>query len=243
MTQDRVAIVTGSSRGIGSAIARGLAATGVNVIVNYVANREAADKVVAEIRADGGHAESIQADVADPDQLRSLFDAAEQQFCGLDILVHNAGIARFSPIAQATDEDFDVLFSTNTRSTFVALREAANRLRDGGRVVFVSSAVTAVHPAGSGVYAASKAAGEELARVLAQELGSRGITVNNVLPGATRTDGYRDLPLQSPEEIAAVTPLRRIAEPDDIAAIVTYLVSDAGRWVTGQSIHAGGGLF
>jgi 3-oxoacyl-[acyl-carrier protein] reductase len=213
------------------------------VIVNYVTNRAAADDVVAAIRADGGHAESIQADVADPKQLRSLFDAAEQQFSGLDILVHNAGIARFSSIAQATDEDFDVLFSTNTRSTFVALREAAHRLRDGGRVVVISSAVTAVHPVRSGVYAASKAAGEELARVLAQELGSRRITVNNVLPGATRTDGFRAQPLQSPEEIAAVTPLGRIAEPDDIAGIVTFLLSDAGRWVTGQTIHAGGGLF
>lgn len=241
---EKVAIVTGSSRGIGRAIAGRLAADGACVVVNYRRERAAAEKLVVEIEADGGRAVAVQADVAEPDQLRSLFDVTEESFGGLDILVNNAGIGRFSPIARASDEDFDVTFSTNTKATFVALREAANRMRDGGRIVVISSGQTVVVRPASGLYAASKAAGDQMVRVLARELGPRQITVNTVLPGPTRTDGFTAE--NSPNEVeglAARTPLGRIGEPADIADTVAFLTSEAGRWITGQAINAGGGLF
>ncbi|MGQ4600349.1 glucose 1-dehydrogenase [Nocardia sp. R6R-6] len=239
-----VAIVTGGSRGIGRAIAERLGSDGASVVVNYHSNRSAADEVVQRIESGGGQAVAARADVADPAQLRGLFDAAEEHFGKLDILVNNVGIARFAPIAEATVDDFDEIFAANTRATFVALREAANRLNDGGRIVLVSSGVTVTHRPGSGIYAASKAASEALAQVLAQELGPREITVNSVLPGAVRTEALaasRGRALT--EQIIDQTPLRRIGEPSDIADIVAFLASDGARWITGETIRAGGGLF
>ncbi|MEV6335310.1 SDR family oxidoreductase [Nocardia vinacea] len=239
-----VALVTGSSRGIGRAIAERLGADGAAVVVNYHSDRSAAEQVVATIEAGGGQAVAAQADVADPAQLTGLFETAEQHFGGLDILVNNVGTATFSPIAEATDDEFDLMFTTNTKATFIALRTAANRLRDGGRIVVVSSGVTATSRPGSGIYAATKAASEALARVLAKELGPRGITVNNVLPGAVRTEALAAA--RSPaltEQVINQTPLGRIGEPDDIADIVAFLASPDARWITGQSLHAGGGLF
>ncbi|MEV0087251.1 SDR family oxidoreductase [Saccharopolyspora sp. NPDC050642] len=241
---DGVALVTGSSRGIGRAIAERLGADGMSVVVNYRSDRTAADEVVAKIEAAGGRATAAQADVTDPARLRALFDAAEQHFGGLDVLVNNVGTARFSPIAEASDDDFDVLFGTNARATFIALREAANRLRDGGRIVVISSGVTAVNRPGTGLYGAAKAAGDQLVRVLAKELGPRRITVNSVCPGATRTDALAAIQPESViERMAAETPLGRIAEPGDIADIAAFLASDDSRWVTGQVINAGGGTF
>ncbi|WP_223839513.1 SDR family oxidoreductase [Saccharopolyspora pogona] len=240
----KVALVTGSSRGIGRAIAERLGADGMSVVVNYRADRAAADEVVAKIEASCGRATAVQADVTDPAQLRDLFDAAQGHFGGLDVLVNNVGTARFSPVAEASDEDFDVLFDTNARATFTALREAANRLRDGGRIVVISSGVTAANRPGTGLYGAAKAAGDQLVRVLAKELGPRRITVNSVRPGATRTDALAELQPESVlEQMAAQTPLGRIAEPADIADIAAFLASEDSRWVTGQMIHAGGGTF
>ncbi|GAA5048631.1 SDR family oxidoreductase [Nocardia callitridis] len=239
-----VALVTGSSRGIGRAIAERLGANGDSVVVNYHSDRGAADKVVATIEAAGGQAIAAQADVTDVSQLRGLFDLAEERFGGLDILVNNVGVARFATIAEATDADFDLVFATNVKATFVALREAANRLRDNGRIVVISSGVTATHRPDSGVYGASKAAVEQLVRVLAREIGGRKITVNNVLPGPTETEALASN--RSREELAHVTtqtPLGRIGQPDDIAEVVAFLTSDAARWITGESIHGGGGLF
>ncbi|WP_327099467.1 SDR family oxidoreductase [Nocardia vinacea] len=239
-----VALVTGSSRGIGRAIAERLGADGAAVVVNYHSDRSAAEQVVATIEASGGQAIAAQADVADPAQLTGLFETAEQHFGGLDILVNNVGTATFSPIAEATDDEFDLMFTINTKATFLALRTAANRLRDGGRIVVVSSGVTATSRPGSGIYAATKAASETLARVLAKELGPRGITVNNVLPGAVRTEALAAARSSAlTEQIINQTPLGRIGEPDDIADIVAFLASPDARWITGQSLHAGGGLF
>lgn len=240
----KVAVVTGGSRGIGGAIARRLGADGVDVVVNYLANRPEALKVVAAIEAAGGRATAIAADVTAPDQLRGLFDAADREYGGIDVVVSNAGTARFAPIADTTDADYDLVFAMNTRATFMVLREAAHRVRDGGRVVVISSGAAVTHRPGSGVYAASKAAGDELVRVLAQELGPRRITVNSVLPGATRTETLAaSQPPAVLDQIADQNPLRRLGEPDDIADIVAFLTSDAARWLTGQALHAGGGLF
>ncbi len=243
MAHDKVALITGCSRGIGRAIAERLGADGVSVVVNYRTNEEAAAKVVAAIKANGGHAVAARADVVDPQQLRGLFDTAEQHFGGLDILVNNVGVGGFAPIAMATDEDFDNIFSTNTRTTFVALREAANRLRDGGRIVVISSGIALTHRPGTAVYAASKAAGDAMAMTLAKELGPRGITVNSVLPGVTRTDAAEGVSADIVNQILMQTPLGRLGEPEDIADVVAFLISDQGRWITGQAIRAGGGMF
>lgn len=240
----RSALVTGSSRGIGRAIAARLGADGLSVVVNYRSDRAAAEALVAEIAAGGGQAVAAQADVTDPAQLRDLFDFAEQRFGGLDVLVNNVGKARFAPIAESTDADYDLLFGTNARASFTALREAANRLRDGGRIVAISSGVTANHRPGTGLYGAAKAAVDQLVRVLARELGPRGITVNSVRPGAIRTDALLELqPEEALQRMAAENPLGRIGEPADIAGLTAFLVSDDARWITGQIINAGGGSF
>ncbi|WP_409185072.1 SDR family oxidoreductase [Amycolatopsis sp. VS8301801F10] len=239
-----VALVTGSSRGIGRAIAERLGADGLSVAVNYRSDRDSAESVVAKIRADGGQAVALRADVTDDAELRGLFDRTEQEFGGLDVVVANVGIARFVPLAEASDDVFDLIFSTNLRPTFVALREAARRVRDGGRIVVVSSGVVPTARPGTGLYGAAKAAGDQLVRVLAKELGPRGVTVNSVLPGAVRTEALlADGPPGVVEYSAKQTPLGRIAEPGDIADIVGFLASDQARWVTGQTVHAGGGQF
>ncbi|MBH0780738.1 SDR family oxidoreductase [Nocardia sp. NEAU-351] len=239
-----VAIVTGGSRGIGRAIAERLGADGATVVVNYRSDRASARRVVARIEETGGRAVAAEGDVTDATKLRGLFDLAEERFGGVDAFVNNVGATRFGTLAQATDEDYDLMFETNAKATFVGLREAANRLRDNGRIVVVSSGVTATHRVGTGLYGASKAAGEQLVRVLARELGPRGITVNSVTPGAVRTEALAaTADPKSTADAASATPLRRLAEPDDIADIVGFLVSDAARWVTGQTVGAGGGLF
>ncbi|UJW29326.1 SDR family oxidoreductase [Saccharothrix sp. AJ9571] len=235
-----VAIVTGSSRGIGRAIAERLAADGARVVVNYRTGADAAAEVVRTIEERGGRATAVQADVTDLVQLRRLFDAAGE----VDIFVSNVGVARFGPLAEVTDEQYDFLFDINTRSTFYALREAARRVRDHGRIVVISSAVVVTNRPGTALYAATKAAGDQLVKVVAKELGGRGVTVNSVLPGAVRTDALAaDGPPGVIERSIAQTPLNRIAEPSDIADIVGFLASHDGRWVTGQTLHAGGGQF
>ncbi|WP_163512458.1 SDR family oxidoreductase [Fodinicola acaciae] len=240
----RTTLVTGSSRGIGRAIALRFAGPDTNVVVNYRTDANAAAEVVDEVAARGGKAVAIGADIADPVQLDRLFDQAEQHFGELDVVVGNVGTARFAPVARTTDDDFDTMFATNAKATFRLLRAAAGRVRDGGRIVVISAGVTATVQPGTGVYAASKAAGNEMVRILAHELGPRSVTVNAVRPGPVRTGAL--LGNRSPEqlrELAAATPLRRIGEPDDIAAVVDFLASPDGGWLTGQLINAGGGLF
>lgn len=234
------AIVTGSSRGIGRAIAERLAADGAKVVVNYRQDADAAAKVVQGIEENGGEAVAVRSDVTDLAQLRSLFEAAGE----VDVFVSNVGIARFGPLAEVTDEQYDFLFETNTRSTFYALREAARRVRDNGRIVVISSAVVVTNRPGTALYAATKAAGDQLVKVAAKELGARGITVNSVLPGAVHTDALAaDGPPGVVERTIAQVPLGRIAEPSDIADVVGFLASHEGRWITGQALHAGGGQF
>jgi 3-oxoacyl-[acyl-carrier protein] reductase len=240
-TTDRVAVVTGSSRGIGRAVALQLAAGGAAVVVNYRNDATSAKRAVAEIEAGGGRALMVRADTADPEELRTLFDAAEHHYGRLDVLVHNAAGFVRGPLTAATDRDYLHAFSLNAHATFVALREAGRNMRDGGRIVFISSAATRINPQGEALYAASKAAGEHLVRTVARELGVRGITVNSVLPGPTNTDGFASASAPV-EALIAQTPLGRLAEPEDIAEVVNFLASDAARWITGQSITVDGGL-
>jgi 3-oxoacyl-[acyl-carrier protein] reductase len=249
--QGKVALVTGASRGIGKSIAERLGRDGASVVVNYYPNRPGADEraradeVVQVIEKSGGAALAAEADVADAQQLRRLFDITEQHFGGLDILVANAAAWRFASIADATDDDFDVVFNTNARGTFIALHEAANRLRDGGRVVAIGAGLALMPRPNTGLYGASKAAINHLVRVLAHEIGARQITVNSVMPGLVNTDALRDRADRDAFEADEITltPLRRMGEPEDISDIVAFLVSHEGRWITGQNIGAGGGMF
>jgi 3-oxoacyl-[acyl-carrier protein] reductase len=238
---ERVAVVTGSSRGIGRAAALRLAADGAAVVVNARSGSAPASEVVEAIEASGGRAVFQAADAAEPAGIRALFDAAEGHFGGVDVLVLNAaGFAR-GPLAEAVDDDYRDTFGRNAHATFVALREAGRRMRDGGRIVFVSSAATRLSPPGEALYAASKAAGEHLVHGFAREVGPRGITVNAVLPGPTDTDGFAAAGAPA-DVLVARTPLGRLGRPEDIADVVGFLASAAARWITGRSIVVDGGF-
>ncbi|WP_037577639.1 SDR family oxidoreductase [Phaeacidiphilus oryzae] len=243
--ETRLAIVTGASRGIGRAVAERLARDGTAVVVDYRADAGAAAETVDAVHRAGARALAVPADVTSPDAPAVLFDAAERHFGRpADILVCNAGVARFGALADLSDADYDLVFDTNTRSAFRLFREASRRLPDGGRIVLMSSGAAVSRRAGSGIYAASKAAADALMQSLAKELGPRGITVNSVLPGAVRTEALaaRGRP-EVLERILADTPLGRLGEPGDIAEVVAFLTSDAARWLTGQTLHASGGEF
>ncbi|HLG84511.1 MAG TPA: SDR family oxidoreductase [Bradyrhizobium sp.] len=239
---DRVAIVTGASKGIGAAIAKRLAWDGIAVVVNYASNAAAASEVVSEIGGIGGRAIAVQADIGEPTSASRLFDAATQAFGGADILVNNAGVMELSPIADVTDASFERQLSANLAGVFRAMREAGRRLRDGGRIISFSSSVVGLYQPGYGVYAATKAAVEAMTHVLAKELGSRGITVNAVAPGPVGTDLF--LTGKSQEQVSAIArmnPFGRLGTPDDIARVVAFLAGPDGGWINGQVIRANGG--
>lgn len=239
----KVAIVTGSSRGIGADIAKALAKAGAKVIINYVHDDTAAERVRREISFSGGECRVIRADVSDPVQVRQLFEATLEHFKQIDILVNNAGILLFKEIADIQDEEFDQCIEVNFKSVFYTLREAAVRLADQGRVVNISSTVTRVMLPKYGVYAATKAAVEQLTRIFAREAGKRGITANAILPGPVDTELFRSGKTAADiERMAAMSVLGRIGETDDIAQVVLFLVSDEGRWITGQTIGVNGGI-
>lgn len=240
---NRVAIVTGASRGIGAAIARRLASDGLAVVVNYAGSAGAAGTLVEEIEAAGGRAIPVQADVSDPAAVKRMFDAAEAAYGGVDILVNNAGIMTLAPIAQMDDAAFDRIIAINLKGTFNGLREAANRLRDGGRIVNFSTSVVGLYQPGYGVYAATKAAVEALTHILAKELGPRGITVNAVAPGPVATELFLQGKDQATlDRIRQMIPLGRLGEVDDIARVVSLLVGPDGGWINGQVLRANGGV-
>ncbi|MGZ0018087.1 SDR family oxidoreductase [Nitrosomonas sp. wSCUT-2] len=239
----KVAIVTGSSRGIGAEIARTLATAGATVVINYADNKLAADKICATIAAAGGQGFAIQADVSDPAAVKQLFDKTIQQFQRIDILVNNAGILLFKEIAEIRDDEFDRIVDVNLKSVFYALREATEKLADQGRVVTISSTVTRLMLPKYGAYAATKAAIEQLTRIFAREMGKRGITANSILPGPVDTELFRAGKTAADiERMAAMAALGRIGDSGDIAKAVLFLVSDEARWVTGQSIGVNGGI-
>ncbi len=243
MEKQSVAIVTGASRGIGAAMAQRLARDGFAVVVNYARGREEAEQVVAAIKAQGGRAVAVQADIGETSGAATLFDAAEQAFGGVDVLVNNAGTMKLGALADVADADFDRQVALNLGGVFRGMREAARRLRDGGRIISFSSSVVGLYQPGYGVYAATKAAVEAMTHILAKELGPRGISVNAVAPGPVETQFF--LQGKSEEQVRAITgmnPLRRLGQPEDIARVVAFLASPEGGWVNGQVIRANGGV-
>jgi 3-oxoacyl-[acyl-carrier protein] reductase len=241
----RVAIVTGASRGIGSEIAKKLASNGFAVVVNYAGNKQKADEVVNVIKAIGGEGISVQGDVSNSKDVAYLFDIAEQEFGGIDVLVNNAGIQTPTAIniADTDDELYDRIFNTNTRGTFFLLRQAAKRLREGGHIVNFSTSAVGLAMPGYAVYAGSKAAVEIFTNIMAKELRGRNITVNAVAPGPTATDlFYQGKSEELIQKFAQQSPLERLGQPEDIANAVAFLVSPAGSWVNGQIIRVNGGI-
>ena len=239
----RTAIVTGSSRGIGAAVARRLAKDGFSVVVNYSGNAAEAESVVGDIKQGGGSALSLQADVSDPAAMRRMFDRAAALSGGVDVLVNNAGIMQLSTISDADDGFFDRHIAINLKGVFNGMREAAKRLRGGGRIISFSSSVVGLYQPTYGVYAATKAGVEAMTHVLANELRGRNITVNAVAPGPTATDLFlKGKPKEVIDRLAKLAPLERLGEPRDIAAVVAFLASPDGAWINGQVLRANGGI-
>jgi 3-oxoacyl-[acyl-carrier protein] reductase len=239
----RIAIVTGASGGIGAAIAERLGKDGFTVVVNYFGNAEAAGAIVAKIEATGGRAVVAEADISDAAAVRRMFDSAHAAFGGVDILVNNAGIMALATIADSDDALFDRQVAINLRGTFNTLREAANRLRDGGRIINLSSSVVGMLQPTYGVYAATKAAVEAMTSILAKELRGRNITVNAIAPGPTATKLFLDgKPQQVVDRLAKLAPLERLGHPADIANAVSFLAGPDGDWINGQVLRANGGI-
>src|SRR5580692_4476124 len=239
----RVAIVTGASRGIGAAVAERLAGDGFTVVINYSANAAPAEMLAREIEAGGGRALAAKADVSDTGAMRGMFDATERAFGGVDVLVNNAGIMKLAKIADSDDALFDQQIAVNLKGSFNGMREAARRLRDGGRIVNFSTSVVGTRLETYSVYAATKAAVETMTAILSKELRGRNITVNAVAPGPVATDLF--LNGKSPElieRLAKMNPLERLGTPEDIAAVVSFLAGPDGAWVNGQVLRANGGM-
>jgi 3-oxoacyl-[acyl-carrier protein] reductase len=238
------AVVTGGSRGIGRAIVERLARDGAGVVFGYLRDEAAAGTVERAVADAGGVAHAVRADLAGPDGVQRLFKQAAEHLDGLDILVNNAAAA-FTPVALAdlSDEEYDRVMAVNATAVFRTMRHAARHMRDGGRIINISTLNTVVAAPGGTAYVGSKGAVEQFAAVAARELGGRGITVNSVLPGATDTELLRAA--NSPEGLALavrMTPLGRLGEPADIADVVAFLAGPDARWLTGQSLHAAGGI-
>ncbi len=239
----RCAIVTGASRGIGAAIATRLARDGIAVAVNFSGDPTPAQAVVDAIGAAGGRAIAVKADVRDPAAVRALFEEAENAFGGVDILVNNAGIMRLATIAEADDALFDQQVAINLKGVFNGLREAATRLREGGRIINFSSSVVGLYPPTYAIYAATKAAVEAMTHVMSKELRGRNITVNAIAPGPTATDLFLDgKSREAIDQLAKQPPLERLGEPEDIANAVAFLVGPDGAWINGQVLRANGGI-
>ena len=242
---DKVAIVTGGSRGIGRGIARRLARDGAAVVLNYQQNAEAAGEVVEAITQAGGRAHAVQADLSDLGQVQRFFAQVAALFPQVDILVNNVGTAsdQPQPLGAVDPAEYDRLFNLNTRGLFFTSQEALKRMRDGGRIVNISSVASRLTAPGRSVYAGTKGAVEAFTRVWAAELGGRGITVNSVSPGMVDTERTQEqLSSERRAALVQMTPLARIGQPEDIADIVAFLCSDEGRWLTAQNLLASGGL-
>jgi 3-oxoacyl-[acyl-carrier protein] reductase len=241
----KVAVVTGASKGIGAAIAEELAKDGASVVVNYSSSAAGAEAVVAKIKAAGGKAKALCADVSKPAEARQLIDAAVSEFGRIDILVNNAAVYDFLPLHQITEAHFDRMFDLNVRGLLFATQAAAGAFGDrGGSIINIGSMASLSPPPGGSVYSATKGAVDVLTRGLAAELGPKKILVNAVLPGPVETEGTQSMADwgQFKAMLLPMTPLGRVGQPRDIAPIVSFLASEDAGWITGQILQAAGGL-
>ncbi|MDT7715868.1 MAG: 3-oxoacyl-[acyl-carrier protein] reductase [Pseudonocardiales bacterium] len=243
--EGKVALVTGSSKGLGRAIILQLAAQGADVVINYSRDGAAADDVRKAAEAHGVRALTVQADVSRVEGIQGLYDAAVTEFGRVDVVVANAGMEKVNvPVSDVTEEDFDLLFRVNTKGPFFVLREAARRIADNGRIITISSNTTTVPQVGVGLYGTSKVATGYLVRVMALELGSRGITVNTVVPGPIDGAGIFTDPANDEykQSLIATVPIGRLGTPQDVAAVTAFLASDDASLITGQQIVVDGGM-
>lgn len=239
----KVAVVTGASRGIGRATAERLARDGASVVVNYATSAEEANAVVEGIEAQGGRALAVQADMAKLEDIRWLFRETIGHLDRLDIFVANAGYSCFKPMEEITEEDFDRTYALNAKGTYFCLQEALRHMADGGRIVCVSTIGTVLNMPGGTCYFGSKAAVEQFCRTLAKEVAARGITVNAVSPGFTETQMLlANMDQDARREVIEMTPLQRLGQPEEIAEVIGFLVSEQGRWVNRQNIATDGGI-
>lgn len=241
----KVAVVTGASKGIGAAIAKQLAADGASVVVNYASSKGAADKLVADITAQGGKAVAVQADVAKKADIERLFAETKKTYGKLDVLVNNAGIYEFSPLEQVTEDHFHKQFNLNVLGLLLTTQEALKQFPATSSVINVGSVVgTSAVPTGS-VYSATKAAVHAITQSLAKELGGRKIRVNTISPGMIETEGFHATGIAGGDfqkMVEAQTPLGRIGQPNEIATVATFLASSDSGWITGENFHVAGGF-
>lgn len=244
--KNRIAVVTGASKGIGAGIAKGFAAEGANVVVNYASSKEDAERVITEIKEKGGKAIAVQADVSKAADVRRLFAETRKAFGKLDVLVNNAGIYEFATLAEITEEQFHRLFNTNVLGLILATQEAAKLFGPGGgSIINIGSTASQVTPPATAVYTATKGAVDAITHVLAKELGPKNIRVNSINPGMVETEGVHTggfIGSEFQKQLEAQTPLGRIAQPNDIAPIAVFLASEDSGWLTGETLLASGGL-
>lgn len=240
---NKVALVTGASRGIGAAVATKLANAGAKVIINYAGSKEEAEKTVQSIKENGGDAIAVKADVSKPGEVSALFDTAIAHYGRIDVLINNAGLMITKLLKDTTDEEFTRQFEVNVRGTFNTLREAATKLADKGTIINFSSSTTRLMLPGYGTYVATKGAVEQLTRVFAKEVGARGINVNAVLPGPTNTELFINGKSQEViDRLASLNAFNRIATTEDIAKVVVFLAGDDAKWISGQTIGLNGAM-
>lgn len=244
--KNRIAVVTGASKGIGAGIAKGFAAEGATVVVNYASSKEDAERVITEIKEKGGKAIAVQADVSKAADVRRLFAETRKAFGKLDVLVNNAGVYEFSTLAEITEEQFHRLFNTNVLGLILATQEAAKLFGpEGGSIINIGSTASQITPPATAVYTATKGAVDAITHVLAKELGPKNIRVNSINPGMVETEGVHTggfIGSEFQKQLEAQTPLGRIAQPHDIAPIAVFLASEDSGWLTGETLLASGGL-
>ncbi len=243
--QDKVALVTGASKGIGSAIARALGAEGASVVVNYSSSKEGAGATVDAIQQAGSKAVAVQGDVSKAADAQGLVAAAIKHYGRLDVLVNNSGVYAMAPLEEITEEEFHRIFNINVLGLLLTTQAAAKHLSEGGSVINIGSIVSRITPPGSAIYTGTKSAVDAITGVLARELGPKKIRVNSINPGMVETEGSHSAGFIGSDfqtNIVGQTPLGRIGQPGDIASVAVFLASDAAAWVTGEQILAGGGL-
>ena len=244
--KNKVAVVTGASKGIGAGIAKGLAAEGASVVVNYASSKEGADRVVAEIVKNGGKAVAVQADVSKSSDVRRLFAETQKAFGTLDVLVNNAGVYDLVPLDEITEEQFHRQFNTNVLGLILTTQEAVKRFgAGGGSIINIGSTISTVTPPATAVYTATKGAVDAVTHVLAKELGPKKIRVNSINPGVVETEGTHSagfIGSDFQKQLESQTPLGRIGQPGDIAPIAVFLASADSGWLTGETLLASGGM-